>query len=242
MYNTLATPPLDPCALKDVQVRDVVPTWEGDGMKAQDLVLSYARWERDVGVAVGEGKLIKTLLGAMPKDAADPIDKRMIRRKLSYAQVKQGVLRQLNRRVNRNVPDHVFRDLTVPKNCSVGELSNFMDDFIYWGSQVREGVTFRRAQQKFLDPSVHHDGLIYEIYNEENKSGGLEFTYLSFYLFCQVELRRKDAVKRHQDRQNWRSLPLDKRPKYGVFAFYGCRAHRETGDCLRGIRGSAQRQ
>ena len=132
----MATPLLDPRALKDVQVRDIVPTWDGNRVKAQDWVLSYANWERDVGVALGEGKLIKTLSGAIPKDVADPINKRVTRRNLSYAQVKEGVLREVNRRVNRNVPDHVFHGLTVPKNCSVGELSNFMEDFIYWGSQV----------------------------------------------------------------------------------------------------------
>ena len=123
-------------ALKDAQVRDVVSTWDGDGVKAQDCVLSYARWERVVGDALGEGNLIKMLLGAIPKDVADPIDKRVIRRNLSYAQVKEGVLREVNCRVNRNVPDHVFQGLTVPKNCSVGELSNFMEDLFYWGSQV----------------------------------------------------------------------------------------------------------
>ena len=50
-------------------------------------------------------------------------------------------------------------------------------------------------------PLVHHDGVIYKMYNEENKSAGLEFTYLSLYLFCQVELRQKDTVKCHQDHQ-----------------------------------------
>ena len=65
MYNTLATPLLDPGALKDVQVRDVVPTWDGNGVKAQDLVLSYATWERDVGVALGKGELIQTLSRAI---------------------------------------------------------------------------------------------------------------------------------------------------------------------------------
>ena len=34
VYNTMATPLLDYHALKDVQVWDVVPTWDGDGMKA----------------------------------------------------------------------------------------------------------------------------------------------------------------------------------------------------------------
>ena len=212
---------MDPRALKDVQVRDVVPTWDGDGVKEQDWVLSYAKWERDVGVALGEGKLIKTLLGTIPKDIADPIDKRVIRRNLIYAQVKEGVLPEVHRWVNRNVPDHIFCGLTVPKECSVGELSNFMEDFIYWGSQVREGVTFGHARQRFLDASVHHDGLIYKIYNAENKSGGLELTYLSLYLFCQVELRKKDAVKRHQDHQKWRSLPLDKRPNVAALNIMG---------------------
>ena len=162
VYNTMATPLLDPLALKDVQARDLVPTWDGDGVKAQDWVLLYARWERYVGVALGEGKVIKTFLEAIPKDVADPIDQRMIRRNLSYAQVKEGVLREVNRQVNRNVPDHVFHGLTVPKNCSVGEVSIFMEDFIYWGSQVRDGVTFGHAQQRVLDVLVHDDGLIYK--------------------------------------------------------------------------------
>ena len=86
----------------------VVPTWDGDGLRAQDWVLSYARWERDVGVALGEAKLIKTLLGVIPKDVADLIDERAICRNLSYAQVKESVLREVNRRVNRNVPDHFY--------------------------------------------------------------------------------------------------------------------------------------
>ena len=171
------------------------------------LVLSYARSERDVVVAIGEGKLIKTLWGAIPKDVADPMDKRVIRRKLSYAQVKEGVLREVHCRVNRNVSDHVFHGVTVPKNCSVGELSNFLEDFIYWGSQVREGVTFGHARKRVLDDLIHHDGLIFKIYNEEIKSGGLEFTYLTLYLFFQMELRQEDAVKSHQDHQKWRSLP-----------------------------------
>ena len=122
VYNTMATPLLDPRALKDVQVRDVVPTWDGDRVKAQDWVLSYARWVRDAGEALGGG----TLSGATPKDVVDPTDKRVICRKLSYAQVKEGVLREVNRRVDRNVPNHVFHGLIVPKNFSVGELSNFM--------------------------------------------------------------------------------------------------------------------
>ena len=176
-------PLLDPHALKDVQVWDVVPDLDGDGVKAQDWVLSYAGWEGDVGVALGEGNLVQTLFGAIPKDVAEPIEKRVIRRNLSYAQVKEGVLREVNRRVDRNVPDHVVHGLTVRENCSVGELSNFMENFIYWGSQVREGVTFGHAQQRFLDALVHHDGVIYKYYNEENKSGGLEFTYLTLYLF-----------------------------------------------------------
>ena len=121
----MATPVLEPGALKDVQVRDAVPTWDGDGVKAQDWVLSYARWEQDVGVVLGEEKLIKTLLGAIPKGVADPIDKRMIHRNLSSTQVKEGVLREVNPRVNRNLPNHVFHGLIVPKNCSAGELSNF---------------------------------------------------------------------------------------------------------------------
>ena len=94
----------------------------------------------------------------------------MVRTNLSYAQVKESVMREINRRVNRNVPEHVFHGLTVPKNCSVGELSYVMEDFIYLGSQVREGVTFGHARRRFLDALVHHDGLIYKIDNEENKS------------------------------------------------------------------------
>ena len=127
--------------------------------------MCYARWERDVGVALGEGKLIKALSGAIPKDVADPIDKRLIRRNLRYAQVKEGVLREVNRRVNRNVPNHVFHGLTVPKNCSVGEVSNFMEDFIYSGSQVREGVTFCHARQRFSDALLQHDGFICKVSN-----------------------------------------------------------------------------
>ena len=110
----MATPLLDPCALKDVQVRDVVPTWDGDRGKAQDWVSSCASWEQDVGVALGKEKLIKTLLGAIPKDVADPIDKRVIRRNLSYAQVGEVVLREVNGRVNRNVPQPCF----LWANCS----------------------------------------------------------------------------------------------------------------------------
>ena len=144
----MATPLLDPHALKDVQVRDVVPSWDGDGVKAQDCVLLYARWERDVGVPLGEAKLMKTLLGAMLKDVAAPIEKRVICRNLSYAQIKEGVLREVNSRVIKNIPDHIFHGLTIPTNCSVGELSNFMEDFIYWGSQVREGVSFGHARQR----------------------------------------------------------------------------------------------
>ena len=227
VYNTTATPLLDPRALKEVQVWDVVPTWDGDGVKARDWVLSYARWERDVGVALGEGKLIKTLLGAILKDAADPIEKRVIRRNLSFAQVKEDVWRNVNCRVNRYVPDHVFHALTVAKNCSAGDLSNFMEDFIYWDSQVREGVTFGHARQRILDALIHHNGLIYEIYNEENKSGGLEFTYLTLYLFCQAEIRQKDAVKRNQDFQKWRSLPLDKRSNVASLTFIGAQPVKE---------------
>ena len=92
VYNTMATPLLDPGALKNVQVRDVVHTWDGEGVKAQDWIMSYARWQRDLMVALGEGKLMKTLLGAILKSVADLIDKRVIRRNLSYAQVKEGVL------------------------------------------------------------------------------------------------------------------------------------------------------
>ena len=132
-------------------------------MKAQDRVLCDARWERDVGVVLGEGKLIKTLLGEIPKDVMHPIDKSVIRRNLSYAQVKEGVLGKVNRWVNRNVLNHVFYGLNVPKNCSVGGLSEFMEDFIYWCSQVREGSTFGHARQRFLDALVHHDGLIYKV-------------------------------------------------------------------------------
>ena len=117
-----------------------------------------------MGVALGEGKLIKTLLGAIPKDVMDPINKRVICRNLNYAQVKENILREVRRRVNRNVPDHVFHGLTVPKNCFVSQFSNFMDDFIYWGSQVREGVTFRQARQRFLDALVNHDSLSYKAY------------------------------------------------------------------------------
>ena len=159
--------------------------------------------------------------GSNPERLAEPIPKRVIRRNLSYAQVKEGVLREVNRRVDRNVPDHVVHGLTVRENCSVGELSNLMEDFIYWGSQVREGVTFGHAQQRLLDALVHHDGLIYRVYNEENKSAGLEFTYLTLYLFCRVELRQKDAVKCHQDHQKWRLLPLDKRPNVASLNFMG---------------------
>ena len=86
----MATPLLDPRALKDVQVRDVVPTSDGDGVKAQDWVLSCARWERDVGVALGKGKLIKTVFGAIPKDVADPINKRMIPRNSESCPSERG--------------------------------------------------------------------------------------------------------------------------------------------------------
>ena len=90
LYNTMATLLLDPRALKAVQVRDIIPTCDGDGVKAQDWILSNARWEREVGVTLGEGKLIKTLLGAILKDVADPIDERVIRRNLSYAPSERG--------------------------------------------------------------------------------------------------------------------------------------------------------
>ena len=76
-----------------------------------------------------------------------------------------------------------------------------MEDFTYWGSQVREGVTFGHARQRFLDALIDHDGLIHKIYHDENKSGGLEFTYPTLYLFCHLELRQKDAVKRHHNNQ-----------------------------------------
>ena len=148
----MATPLLDPRPLKDVQVRDIVPTWDGDGVKAPDGSCPMPGGSETWGSHSAKGKLIKTLLGAIPKDVADPIDKTVIRRNLSYAQVKESVMREVNRRVNRNVPDHVFHGLTVPKNCSVGELSNFMDNFIYWGSQVREGVAFGHARQRFFPP------------------------------------------------------------------------------------------
>ena len=160
-------------------------------------------------------------LRSAKKDVADPINKRVIRRNLSYARVKEGVLREVNCRVNRNVPDHVFHGLAVPKNCTVGELSNFMEGFIYWGSQVREGVTFGHARQRFLDTFVDHDGLIYKIYNEEKNSGGLEFTYLTLYPFCQVERRQKDAVKHHRDHQKWRLSPSDKRFNVASLNFMG---------------------
>ena len=232
VYNTMATPLLDPRALKDLKVREVVPTCDSDGLKAQDWVLSYARWERDVGVALGEGKLIKTLSGAIPKDVADPMDRRVIGKNLSYAIVKEGVLREVNRRVNRNVPHNFFHGLTVPRKCSVGELSTFMENFSYVGSQVREGVTFGNAHQRFLDAFVHHEGLIYKIYNEENKSGGHELTYLTLYLFRPVELRQKDAVKRHQDHQKWRSLPLDKRPNVASLNFMGAEPVQEQVNAI----------
>ena len=147
--------------------------------------------------------------------------------------MKEDVLQEVNRRVNRNVPDHVFHGLTVPKNCSVGELSNFMEDFIHWGSQVREGVLFGHGRQRFLDTLAHHDNLVYKIYNEKNRSGGLEFTYLTLYLFCQVERRQKDAVKRHQDREKWRSLPLDKRPNVASLNFMGVEPVEEQVNAIR---------
>ena len=175
------------------------------------------------GSHAAKENLFQTLFGAIPKDVADLIDKRVIRKNLSYAQVKERVLQEVNRRVKRNVPDHVFHGLTVPKNCSVGKVSDFMDDFIYWGSQVQEAVTFGHARQRFLDALVHHDGLIYKVYNEKNKSGGLQYSCLTLYLFCQVELRRKDAVKGHQDHQKWRSLPLDKRPNVASLNFMGAK-------------------
>ena len=87
----------------------------------------------------------KTLLGAVSKDVADPIDKRVIRWNLSYAQVKEGIVREVNLRVYRNVLDHVCHGQTVPKNCSAGELSNVLEDSIYSGSQVRWGVAFGHA-------------------------------------------------------------------------------------------------
>ena len=68
-------------------VRTGFTTWDGDGLKTRDWVLSYVCWKQDVGVALGEGKLIKTLLGAIPRDGADQIAKRVIRRNLSYDQL-----------------------------------------------------------------------------------------------------------------------------------------------------------
>ena len=44
-----------------------------------------------MGVALGEQKLIKMLLGAILKSVADQIHKRVLRRNLTYAEVK-GVL------------------------------------------------------------------------------------------------------------------------------------------------------
>ena len=120
-----------------------------------------------------------------------------------------------------HVHDPIFHGLTVPKNCSVGELSTFMEDFIYWGSQVQEGVPFGHARQRLLDALVHHDGVIDKLYNEQNKSGRLEFTYLTLYLLYQVKLRQKDAFMRHQDHQKWRLLPLDKRPNLVSLNFMG---------------------
>ena len=61
--------------------------------------------------------------------------------------------------MNRNVSYHVFHGLTFPKRYSVSELSNFMEDLIYGGSQVQEGVTFRQARQRFWDALVQHDSL-----------------------------------------------------------------------------------
>ena len=64
---------------------------------------------------------------------------------------------------------------------------------------------------------------MYRIYNEENNSGGVEFTYLPLYLFRQAELRQKYAVKHHQDHRKWRLLPLDKRPNVASLNFMGAK-------------------
>ena len=77
------------------------------------------------------------------------------------------------------------------------------------------------ARQRFLDTLVHHDRLIYKICNEENKSGGLEFTNLTLYFFRHVELRQKAAVKCCHDHQKWRSLPLNKRLIVAFLYFMG---------------------
>ena len=67
VYNTMATPYVDPRALADMQKRDAIPVWNGSGETAQHWLLSYTRWEQNTGVALGDHRLTQAILGSIPK-------------------------------------------------------------------------------------------------------------------------------------------------------------------------------
>ena len=119
VYNTMDTPLLDPRALKNVRVQDVIVHLERQRGEGRGLGSVLCQQGARRGGRARRTKPYQNAFGAIQKDVADPIAKRVIRRNLSYAQVKEGVLREVNGWVSRNVPDHVVHGLTVPKNCSV---------------------------------------------------------------------------------------------------------------------------
>ena len=66
-----------------------------------------------------KGSVTKTLLGAIAKIIAGLFGKKIIFRMWNYGQENLNVLRGVNRRVNCNVPDHVFNGFNAPKQCSI---------------------------------------------------------------------------------------------------------------------------
>ena len=202
LYGTSATPYLDPKSLTETQALMTVPHWDGKGEAGVEWKESYLVWDNDVGRALGDAVRRRVLRAAIPKDLANSFGKRIDRRRRGYAALEKLVFDEVDRRANPDVISDKWKALELPAKPTALDAAGFMDDWLYYGSQVKGGVTHQGARDQFLDAlGPRQENFIYKLYLEERRKGK-EHNYLEIFQVLMTELMARDAAHNKQD--HWR--------------------------------------
>ena len=139
-------------------------------------------WDNDVGRALGDAVRRRVLRAAIPKDLANSFGKRIDRRRRGYAALEKLVFDEVDRRANPDVISDKWKALELPAKPTALDAAGFMDDLLYYGSQVKGDVTHQGARDQFLDAlGPRQENFIYQLYLEERRKGK-EHSYLEIFL------------------------------------------------------------
>ena len=179
-----------------------VPRWHEKGDLGVEWTKSYSSWDNDVGRALGDAVRRLVLRAAIPKDLANSFGKRIDRWRRGYAALDKLAFHKVDRCASPDVISDKLKALELPAKPSALDAAGFMDDWLYYGSQVKGGVTHQGARDKLLDAlGPRQQNCIYKLYLEERRKGK-EHNYLGFSLVLMTELMVRDAAHNKQD--NWR--------------------------------------